>query len=123
MKITVDDLPVAVQAELDHYGAEVDEKVRKAIKSVANTTKKKLVMTSPRRTGRYGKGWKVTLNKKTERPGATIHNKDRYYLTHLLENPHKSRSGRTVSPQKHIEPAVEQAARMLPNKLAQELNH
>lgn len=125
MKVTVDDLPAAVQAELDSYGAEVEEKTRKAIKSVANTTKKRLVATSPKRpgSGRYAKGWKVSVNKKTESPGAIIYNKDRYFLTHLLENPHKSRSGRTVSPKKHIEPAVDQAARLLPTKLAQELNH
>ena len=121
MKDTAGELSTAVQAELDAYNAEVEEKVRKTVKSVANDTKKLIVQGSPKRTKRYSKGWKVSMSKKTERPAAVIYNKDRYFLTHLLENPHRKRNGGIVQPKKHIEPAVEQAARLLPSKLAQEL--
>ena len=121
MKVAASELSKAVPAELDSYNAEVDEKVRKVIKSVAGDTKKQIVRSSPKRTQRYSKGWKVSMSKKTERPAAVIYNKDRYFLTHLLENPHRKRNGGTVRPKKHIEPAVEQAARTLPSKLAQEL--
>ena len=84
MKVTAGELSKAVQAELDAYNAEVDEKVRKVIKSVASDTKKQIVRSSPKRTQRYSKGWKVSMSKKTERPAAVIYNKDRYFLTHLL---------------------------------------
>ena len=59
MKVTAGELSKAVQAELDAYNAEVDEKVRKVIKSVASDTKKQIVRSSPKRTQRYSKGWKV----------------------------------------------------------------
>lgn len=121
MKVTVDDLSEVLREELEEYSSEVEEKVRKTVKSVANDTKKLIVQGSPKRTKRYSKGWKVSMSKKTEQPAAVIHNKDRYFLTHLLENPHRKRGGGTVRPKKHIEPAVEQAARTLPSKLAQEL--
>ena len=121
MRVTVNELSKAVQAELDSYSAGVDETVRKVIKDVANDTKKQIVRSAPKRTQRYAKGWKVSMSKKTERPAAVIYNKDRYFLTHLLENPHRKRNGGIVQPKKHIEPAVEQAARLLPSKLAQEL--
>ena len=121
MKVTVDDLSEVLREELEEYSSEVEEKVRKTVKSVANDTKKLIVQGSPKRTKRYSKGWKVSMSKKTERPAAVIYNKDRYFLTHLLENPHRKRNGGTVRPKKHIEPAVEQAARTLPSKLAQEL--
>ena len=121
MKVTVDDLSEVLREELEEYSSEVEEKVRKTVKSVANDTKKLIVQGSPKRTKRYSKGWKVSMSKKTEQPAAVIHNKHRHFLTHLLENPHRKRGGGTVRPKKHIEPAVEQAARTLPSKLAQEL--
>ena len=49
MKVTAGELSKAVQAELDAYNAEVDEKVRKVIKSVASDTKKHIVRSSPKR--------------------------------------------------------------------------
>lgn len=121
MKVTAGELSKAVQAELDAYNAEVDEKVRKVIKSVASDTKKQIVRSSPKRTQRYSKGWKVSMSKKTEQPAAVIYNKDRYFLTHLLENPHRKRGGGTVRPKKHIEPAVQQAEKLLVSRLEQNL--
>ena len=121
MKVTAGELSKAVQAELDAYNAEVDEKVRKVIKSVADDTKKQIVRSSPKRTQRYSKGWKVSMSKKTERPAAVIYNKDRYFLTHLLENPHRKRGGGTVRPKKHIEPAVKQAEKLLVSRLEQNM--
>lgn len=121
MKVTAGALSQAVQAELDAYNAEMDEKVRKVIKSVASDTKKRIVRSSPKRTQRYSKGWKVSMSKKTEQPAAVIYNKDRYFLTHLLENPHRKRGGGTVRPKKHIEPAVKQAEKLLVSRLEQNL--
>lgn len=121
MKVTAGALSQAVQAELDAYNAEMDEKVRKVIKSVASDTKKRIVRSSPKRTQRYSKGWKVSMSKKTEQPAAVIYNKDRYFLTHLLENPHRKRGGGTVRPKKHIEPAVQQAEKLLVSRLEQNL--
>lgn len=121
MKITVDNLSEAVRTELAEYSSDVEERVRKTVKSVANDTKKLIVRGSPHRTGRYRKGWKVSMSKKTEQPSAVIHNKDRYFLTHLLENPHRKRSGGTVRSKKHIEPAVQQAEKLLISRLEQNL--
>ena len=121
MKVTVDDLSEVLREELAAYSSEVEENVRKTVKSVANDTKKMIVQGSPKRTRRYYKGWKVSMSKKTEQPAAVIYNKDRYFLTHLLENPHRKRGGGTVRPKKHIEPAVKQAEKLLVSRLEQNL--
>lgn len=121
MSVTIDELPAAVQAELDKYSTEVAETTHAVIKSVANQTRKTLAITSPKRSGRYGKGWAVRMSKDIYHPEAVIYNRDRYFLTHLLENPHKARNGRTVFPREHIAPAEEQAARSLTQKLIQAL--
>lgn len=121
MKVTVDELSEALREELEEYSSEVEEKVRKTVKSVANDTKKMIVQGAPKRTRKYSKGWKVSMSKKTERPAAVIYNKDRYFLTHLLENPHRKRNGGIVRPKKHIEPAVQQAEKLLVSRLEQNL--
>ena len=60
---------------------------------------------SPNRTGDYAKGW--TSSK--VRGSWVIHNKDRYQLTHLLENGHPSRlTGVPVPAQEHIAPVESQ---------------
>ena len=63
MKVTAGELSKAVQAELDAYNAEVDEKVRKVIKSVASDTKKQIVRSSPKRTQRMNSACSAILKR------------------------------------------------------------
>lgn len=96
-----------------------------AAKTVANEAANKLKNTSPKKTGKYARAWKV----KTEKGSANIdkvvvYNK-RYQLTHLLENGHVVRNkkgtyGRAPA-QPHIAPVNEWAADELPREIEREL--
>lgn len=121
MEVKIGNLSASVQAELKKYGTEVAKKTHRVIKSVAIQTRKTLYKTSPKRSGRYQKGWAVRVSPDITHPNAVVYNEDRYFLTHLLENPHWTRNGLVVMPKKHIGPAEEQAARILTQKLIEEL--
>lgn len=93
--------------------------------SVANETVQRLKNTSPKNTGDYTKGWKVSRKKIKGSSVIVVHNATDYQLTHLLENGHliknaKGEYGRT-RPIKHIAPAAEWAADELPRKVMEDL--
>ena len=103
------------------------------LQSVASEAVQKLKNTSPKRTGDYAKGWRVSTRKKGKYIGIfahtgeyVVHNSTEYRLTHLLENGHMIVNasgvyGRT-RPQKHIAPVEEWAADELPNKIKEKLS-
>ena len=114
--IRADSLEIVLSKTLSDYGdavsaglaVEVGKAGRIALKSVRNG--------SPKKTGAYRKGWKL----KTERQlinddvaSVTVYNKDRGYLTHLLENGHQKAGGGRVAAIPHIKPAEEEARRYL----------
>lgn len=114
--IRADSLEIVLSKTLSDYGdavsaglaVEVGKAGRIALKSVRNG--------SPKKTGAYRKGWKL----KTERQiinddvaSVTVYNKDRGYLTHLLENGHQKAGGGRVAAIPHIKPAEEEARQYL----------
>lgn len=119
-------LAVQMREILNDYTAEVVRATNKAEATVAKQAANKLKNTSPKRTGKYAKSWRV----KTQRGSAGIdevivYNKDHYQLTHLLENSHviknaKGEYGRT-SPQIHIAPVNDWACDELPREIEREL--
>ena len=110
---------------LDNYSKEVKDVTNDAIKKTAKTSASKLRNTSPKKSGKYARGWTV----KTERGSGgistvTVHNKV-YQLTHLLENGHivrnkKGTYGRTNGI-KHIAPVEEWAVSELPLEIERKL--
>lgn len=119
-------LAVQMREILDDYSTEVVRATNAAEQKVAKEAASKLRNTSPKRTGKYAKSWKV----KTQRGSAGIdevivYNRDHYQLTHLLENGHvirnkKGEYGRT-SPIKHIEPVNDWAGDALVKEIEREL--
>ena len=123
---------VAVQMReiLDDYTVELVRATNAAEHKMAKEAVNKLRNTSPKRKtkggGKYAKSWRV----RTDRGSGgidtvTVHNKDHYQLTHLLENGHvvknkKGTYGRT-SPQKHIGPVNDWACDELPREIEREL--
>ena len=104
------DLQKEVNIRLENYVKEIDDSFAEILPKVGKETVKELKTSSPKRTGRYSKGWK----QKVEKDGIngnklTVYNADAYQLTHLLENGHASRDGGFVSGRPHIKPAQDKA--------------
>lgn len=110
---------------LDEYSVEVKRATNNSMDVVAKEAVTKLKNTSPKRSGKYARGWTV----KRERGSGginteTVHNRV-YQLTHLLENGHivrnkKGTYGR-VPGIKHIAPVEEWAKSELPLEIEREL--
>lgn len=114
--IRPDSLEIVLSETLSDYGdavsaglaVEVGKAGRIALKSVRNG--------SPKKTGAYRKGWKIKTEKQTlndDVASVTVYNKDRGYLTHLLENGHQKAGGGRVAAIPHIKPAEEEARQYL----------
>ena len=98
------DLERAVKDILQDYSVEVSNQ------EVTKEATKKLRQTSPKRKGRYAKGWTGKVEKTTTTVDATIYGKTgTYQLAHLLENGHAKRGGGRVNGNTHIKPVEEWA--------------
>lgn len=90
---------------LDSYAKEISRDIVTDAEKVAKEGMEELRNTSPKRTGKYRKGWRVRTDKVNGGGVSIIYNATAYQLTHLLEKPHLSRNGRTVvAPRVHIAP-------------------
>ena len=92
---------------LNEYSKDIQDGITKAAETIAKNGANELKKKSPKRTGRYGKGWKVDNKKGNGFVHTTIYNSTSWQLTHLLEKPHLLRNGKKSNPIIHIEP-VEQ---------------
>ena len=97
MKVKVDDLAATVEKTLSDYAEDVNDIVKQEIKDAGKEAAKELKEKSPKRTGKYAKGWRSTVQKEVA-VGAevVVHNKI-YRLTHLLEKGHAKRGGGRVA--------------------------
>lgn len=93
---------------LNGYSIEIQEAIQNDAIKVSKIGVDKLKNTSPKRTGKYSKGWKVKTTKGNGFIQCEIHNATSWQLTHLLEKPHAKRNGGTTTPKVHIKP-VEQS--------------
>lgn len=84
---------------LDSYVKEIARDVTTDAEKVAQKGVDELRNVSPKRTGKYRKGWRVKTEKGNGYESVVIHNATAYQLTHLLEKPHLDRTGtRTITP-------------------------
>lgn len=94
---------------LNEYSKDIQEGIIQDAETIAKKGADELKNTSPKRTGKYRKGWRVKTEKGKGYVESIIYNATSYQLTHLLEKPHLSRNGRTVvAPKVHIKPVEEQ---------------
>ncbi len=91
-------------AALADYSKEVAEGLEEAKINAAQGVVSYLRANSPKQTGTYAKGWRITKAGTAQ----VIHNKTRYQLTHLLENGHVKAKGGRVAAKVHIRPAEQQ---------------
>ena len=106
--IDIDDLADEIMEGLMEYADLATDTVKKAVKKAGNTVKKEIQANAPTDTGKYKKSFKVTKSKETANTlEVTVHSKNRYQLTHLLEKGHAKRGGGRVRAIPHIAPAEE----------------
>lgn len=92
---------------LDDYSKNLYEEMENASIEVANKGKDKLKQTSPKKTGKYRRGWRVKTTSNLKSFESIIYNGTNWQLTHLLEKGHVNRNGSRTAPRVHIRP-VEQ---------------
>lgn len=89
---------------LEDYGSQCSSLVTESIHVVSKQAQKKLKQDSPKRTGKYAKGWSVKVDKDKIAPNDIIYGKKKstYAVAHLLEHGHAKRNGGRVAPVPHI---------------------
>lgn len=108
--VPVNSLADAISETLQQYSDDVIDGIKNAEDITAKECKENLAADSPvGATGKYQKGWMVTVTTNTPLKKYTvIHNKE-YRLTHLLENGHATRNGGRTRAFSHIKPNEEKA--------------
>ena len=120
---SIDDLTAEVMKGLSEYAELTDKAMKKAVRKTATAVKNEISANAPKKTGRYQKSWtakKVKENSHTLE--MTVHSKDRYQLTHLLEKGHALRNGGRSRAFPHIAPAEEHGAELLEDLIRKELS-
>ena len=92
---------------LDDYSKDIYNNMELASSEIAKKGVSTLKQTSPKRTGKYRRGWRVKITSNLYSFSSTIYNSTNWRLTHLLEKPHAKRNGGVTTPKIHIRP-VEQ---------------
>lgn len=107
---------------LEDYSTEVRKTVDDCCLDVAKQSGQRLRETSPKKSGKYAKGWAIKEQKTSGFGQSTwvVYNK-RYQLTHLLEKGHAKRNGGRVRAIPHIKPVEEWAQNELPKELKDKL--
>lgn len=129
VKTTIDNLDKAFMEVLNQYKGACDENADEAVKYTAKEAVQELKNANPPGSGKYGswkeynKGWTVMQTKSDARDhkNATIHNKDHYQLTHLLERGHAMVQGGRSRAFPHIAPVAEKAEEMLIQRMTKGL--
>lgn len=117
MPIELESMAIEINKALQEYSDNVAEKVDKIIDDVAKETIIKLKETSPKKTGKYSKSWRITIlydGKGNKR--ISINNKIGH-LTHLLENGHALKKGGRVRAFPHIRPAEQWAIKEVERRI------
>ena len=120
---SIDDLTAEVMQGLSEYAELTDKAMKKAVRKTATAVKNEISANAPEKTGRYKKSWKAKkVRENSHTLEMTVHSKDRYQLTHLLEKGHALRNGGRARAFPHIAPAEEHGAEMLEDLIRKELS-
>ena len=112
--IGVDELADTIMRGLTEYADASAETVKKAVADAGKTVKKEIQAQAPVRTGKYKKSLTVTKRKETANSlEVSVHSRNRYQLTHLLEKGHAKRGGGRVRAIPHIAPAEQKGIEQL----------
>ena len=101
--IDVNNFCKEIAEAMSTYTKEITEGLEATKLETAKNVVKILKESSPKDTGKYAKGWRVTQVGTAQ----VVHNKTDYQLTHLLEHGHIKVNGGRVGQKVHIRPAEE----------------
>ncbi len=122
MVIKIDKLSDEIMKGLMEYKDLVADDVKSIVKKVGNDTKNEIKNNAPKRTGAYKKSWSVKTTKENSNAlTVTVHSKNRYRLTHLLEKGHAKRGGGRTKAIPHIGPAEEKAIKELYDEISRKI--
>ena len=103
---SIDDLAEEIMQGLQEYADLADTAMKAAVKKTATSVKKEISANATKRSGKYRKSWTTKKTRENSHTlEMTVHSKDRYQLTHLLEKGHAKRGGGRVAAIPHIAPA------------------
>ncbi len=120
---SIDDMADEIMKGLTEYSELADTSMKKAVRKTATSVKNEISANAPKRTGNYAKSWKTKKVKESSHSlEMTVHSKNRYQITHLLEHGHAKRGGGRVSGKPHIAPAEQNGEALLTSLIEQELS-
>lgn len=120
--IKIDQLADTVMKGMQEYAKLATDDLKKDVQKAAKAVQDQIRDTAPRKTGRYAKSWTSKKTKETsDSIEYTVHSKNRYQLTHLLENGHAKRGGGRVRAFPHIAPAESAGAEQLVRDVERDL--
>ena len=117
----IDQMAHVIMEGLQEYADLATEDMKAAVKKAGNKAKSDVQAGAPVKTGKYKKSWAVKTTKENANAmEVTVHSRNRYQLTHLLEFGHAKRGGGRTRAFPHIAPA-EAAAELLEKEVEQAL--
>ena len=120
--IKPEQLAKEVMDGLEEYAELAVDVMKKEIQETGKSVKQQISQTAPKKSGRYAKSWSVKKTRETSNSlEVTVYSKNRYMLTHLLENGHAKRGGGRVRAIPHIAPAEEMGIRELEERITRAL--
>ena len=96
------DFSKQIAKAMQEYSDIIEEDIREILTDVGDEAKVRVSDSSPKRTGKYKRNWRVKKTSKKGKFQVEVYNTS-YQLTHLLENGHRTRNGSGwVEAQPHI---------------------
>ena len=106
----IDNFSKELNAELKLYSKELTEEMAQIVMEEAKTMTKTLQAESPKRTGKYAKGWtSKKMSHNSNSISYLVYNKNKPQLTHLLEYGHILSTGERSEEYPHINKAQDEA--------------
>lgn len=109
----------AIKDILTEYSNDIQAGITQSAIQIAENGKNKLKVTSPKKTGKYSKGWRVDKRSGRGYVHTTIYNATDWQLTHLLEKSHALRNGKKSTPKVHIEPVEQECIQIFEKDVEQ----